>query len=217
MSDYKINQVLLLEDHPDAQSWLIEALKLAFGKQLEVEVTPRLGKAKTIIQQQHFDLVVADLHLPDGSGVELIRQIKITANPCPCIVATIFSDRQHLFPALQAGADGYLLKDEGKEEIAVLLRGIIQGKPPISPSVAQQMLQFFHQQAQKPQENQPNLTERERETLIYIAKGMTTRECAELMGISNHTASEYIQKVYKKLGIHSRAEAAMEAMNMGIS
>jgi DNA-binding NarL/FixJ family response regulator len=190
---------------------------MAFGRHLTIETSSLLEEAKNILDRHTFDLIVSDLHLPDGSGIDLIRKNKASQYPCPCIVATIFSDREHLFPALQAGADGYLLKDEGKDEIAALLTGIMKGKPPISPSVAQQMLHFFHQQPKSSLAEHPPLTHREKEILLYISKGMSTRECAELMGISTHTASEHIQKVYRKLGIHSRAEAVMEAVNMGIS
>ncbi|OIO66139.1 MAG: hypothetical protein AUJ56_13300 [Zetaproteobacteria bacterium CG1_02_49_23] len=212
-----MRQILLLEDHPDAQLWLTEALHMAFGDQIYIKTTPLLEEAKQIFAQQTFDLVIADLHVPDGSGINLIRAVKSSDHSCPCIVATIFSDKQHLFPALQAGADGYLLKDEGKAEISNLLQGILSGRPPISANVAQQMLLHFQQVTRTKKEPPSKLTEREQETLLYISKGMSTKECAELMGISTHTASEHIKNVYKKLGIHSRAEAASEAINLGLS
>ena len=211
-----IQKILLLEDHPDAQAWLCDALSMAFGDGIDVDIAGILAEGKSFEKSNVYDLIVADLHLPDGSGIELVQQAKSNQPECPVVVATIFSDTQHLFPALQAGADGYLLKDEGKEDIAEMLRGILDGKPPISASVAQQMLQHFHQQVQ-PEVSVESLSNREREILIYLAKGMSTQACADFMDISYHTASDHIRNVYKKLGVHSRAEATIEAVRMGIT
>lgn len=214
----KIQKVLLLEDHPDAQQWLSDAVKIAFGDDTQIEVTSLVKESLALEGSNSYDLIVADLHLPDGTGTRLVKQAKMKPNPCYCVVATIFSDNQHLFPALKAGVDGYLLKDEGKEDIAKMLQGILEGKPPISAMVAQQMLQHFHEGiAVEGADDCLLLTNREREILLYISKGMSTKECADLMSISYHTASEHIQNVYRKLGVHSRAEATLEAVRMGIT
>ncbi|MDX8381371.1 MAG: response regulator transcription factor [Ghiorsea sp.] len=211
-----INKVLLLEDHPDAQTWLCDAIHIAFGDDITIDVASILGQGKQYEASNTYDLIVSDLHLPDGSGTELVQQAKSKPNACFCVVATIFSDNQHLFPALQAGADGYLLKDENKEDIAAMLKGILEGKPPISATVAHQMLEYFHQQISA-SVGSGSLTVREKEVLLYLAKGMSTKSCADLMGISYHTASEHIKNMYRKLDINSRAEATLEAVRMGIT
>ncbi|HIP07696.1 MAG TPA: response regulator transcription factor [Mariprofundaceae bacterium] len=211
-----IHNILLLEDHPDAQTWLSEALHLAFGSNIHIDVAGNVSEGKAFESKNTYDLIVADLHLPDGSGIELVLQAKSSQPQCPCVVATIFSDNQHLFPALQAGADGYLLKDESKGDIAQMLAGILEGKPPISASVAQQMLQHFHFNPDDTSDLD-KLSKREREVLIYLSKGMSTKDCADLMDISYHTASDHIRKVYRKLGVHSRAEATLEAVRLGIT
>ncbi len=213
-----IYNILLLEDHPDAQVWLTDALHMAFGKKIHIDTADVLQKGKQFEKDNTYDLVVADLHLPDGSGIELVQQAKSHHPECHVVVATIFSDNQHLFPALQAGADGYLLKDESKEDIAKMLGGILEGKPPISASVAQHMLHHFHQQTSTSDaQKEAGLSAREQEILTYIAKGMSTKACADLMSISYHTASDHIRNVYRKLGVNSRAEATLEAVRMGIT
>lgn len=211
-----IDKILLLEDHPDAQVWLSDALHIAFGEAIHIDVANTLAISKQYEANNTYSLIIADLHLPDGSGTELVKQAKCNQPLCPCVVATIFSDNQHLFPALQAGADGYVLKDESKEDIATMLSGISDGKPPISASVALQMLQHFHQPPDVHADLE-KLSTREREILIYLAKGMSTKACAGLMHISYHTAADHIRNVYKKLGVHSRAEATIEAVRMGIT
>jgi DNA-binding NarL/FixJ family response regulator len=213
-----INQILLLEDHPDAQVWLSDALHMAFGKKIHIDTAATIADAKAFEAKNKYHLIVADLHLPDGSGTELVAQAKNHQPQCPCVVATIFSDNQHLFPALQAGADGYLLKDESKEGIATMLKGVLDGKPPISATVAQQMLQYFHRQTSTDDaKREAGLSVREQEVLTYIAKGLSTQACADLMDISYHTASDHVRNIYRKLGVNSRAEATLEAVRMGIT
>jgi len=213
-----IEHILLLEDHPDAQVWLKGALHMAFGNSIHIDIAGTLTEGKAFEAKNPYHLIVADLHLPDGSGIELVGQAKSHQPDCFCVVATIFSDNQHLFPALQAGADGYLLKDESKEDIAKMLAGILDGKPPISSSVAQQMLHHFHQQTSTDEAKQEaGLSAREQEVLTYLAKGMSTKDCADLMDISYHTASDHIRNVYRKLGVNSRAEATLEAVRLGIT
>ena len=209
-------RVLLLEDHKDAQQWLASAIRCAFGSEVEIDITDRVAEAIDLSARNHYTLIVSDLNLPDGSGIELILACKQRQQCCPCIVSTIYSDDQHLFPALQAGADGYLLKDDEAEDIAEMLEHIYQGKPPISSQIASRILKYF-QSGSGREDRHTALTPREKETLIYISKGMTSRDCAELMDISPNTASEYIKNVYRKLDIHSRAEAVSEAIRIGIT
>jgi len=211
------NRILLLEDHLDAQHWLADAIRMAFGEAVSIDITASVEDAKAMAAACSYGLVVADLHVPDGSGIELIFQIKQTTATCPCIVATIYSDDQHLFPALQAGADGFLLKDEGCEEIAAMLAGVLEDRPPISAAIATKILAHFHDTQSQREDCSLALTRREKEILIYLAKGMSTKECAGLMGVGYHTASEYVKNVYRKLGVHSRAEAVLEAVRMGIT
>lgn len=159
------------------------------------------------------DIALIDLGLPDGSGVELIGELNRHAPQTLCIVASIFDDNEHLFPALRAGAQGYLLKDQPLIQIIELLKGIAEGRPPLSPAIARKLLGHFQPVTQPALEQ---LTERETEVLRYIAKGMTLPETARILGISPHTISGYVKNIYRKLNISSRAEAATTARNLGI-
>ncbi|RLL53052.1 DNA-binding response regulator [Mariprofundus sp. EBB-1] len=217
INQLQVNKVLLLEDHPHAQEWLSNAIISAFGEDVDIDVTASVEKAKQMLTSNIYGLVISDLHVPDGSGIELVFSSKQINSACPCVIATIYADDQHLFPSLQAGADGFILKDEGIEEITDMLRGILDGKPPISAEIASRMLQHFHKDLGHSDNPAVALTPREKEILQYLAKGMTTKACAKLMGIGYFTASEYIKNVYRKLGVHSRAEAAMEAVRLGMA
>ena len=150
--------------------------------------------------------------MPDGDGTRVIEALNLL-DPAPVIVvASIHDDDRHLFPALQAGAQGYLLKDQPMDQLAANLRGILSGNPPLSPAIARRLLGFFKDAAPGGE----SLTAREREALGLLAKGMKISEMAAAMGITRHTASDYVKNVYRKLNVSSRAQATLHAVRMGL-
>lgn len=204
---------LLVEDVPEAAMWLAQAVQASFSG-IAVATAANLADARAWLgAHPPPDLALVDLGLPDGNGAELIAELNYRAPACICVVASIYDDDQHIFPALRAGAQGYLLKDQGQEAIAELLQGIIAGRPPLSPAVARKMLTHFRV---VPELSAPLLTERETEVLRLIAKGLTTAEVARLLGISANTVPSYVKEIYRKLNVSSRAEAALTARNMGL-
>ncbi len=204
---------LILDDVADSQTWLSQALGTAFPG-LVMHCTGSLAEARAWLAAHPApDIALIDLGLPDGSGVSLIAELNRRAPKTLCIVASIFDDNEHLFPALRAGAQGYLLKDQPLTQIVELLKGIAAGSPPLSPAIARKLLGHFQP---APQPELEPLTERETEVLRYIAKGMTLPETARILGISAHTISGYVKNIYRKLNISSRAEAAMTARNLGL-
>jgi len=212
-------KVLILEDHEGAQKWLADAVSIAFGNDNKITIATCIKSVIPILNHQAFDLFICDLHLPDGSGNEALTAAKQNHPDMPSIVASIYSDDDHLFPALRAGASGYLLKDDSKENIAHMLAGIFNGRPPLSPEIATRLMAHFNQDTQveiNPAEI-PQLTNREQESLKYIVKGFSIKECAELMSISPHTVAGYIKDIYKKLHVSSRAEVTTEAVRLGLA
>jgi DNA-binding NarL/FixJ family response regulator len=205
---------LILDDVPDAQAWLSQALVAVFPD-IILYCAGNLAEARAWLGSHTApDLALIDLGLPDGSGIELIAELNRTAPQTLCVVASIFDDNRHLFPALRAGAQGYLLKDQPQAQIIELLKGIAKGHPPLSPSIARKMLGYFQP---SPQPDHEQLSERETEVLRCIAKGMTMPETAQLLAISPHTVSGYVKDIYRKLNISSRAEAALSARNLGLA
>lgn len=203
----------ILEDLPESQRWLTQALDEAFPG-ICISVASSLTEARAlIVAGQRPDIALIDLGLPDGSGVEFIETLQRISPLTLSIVASIYDDDGHLFPALRAGATGYLLKDQPIGVIVQALSGIAAGHPPLSPAIARRMLSFFCPVETK---EQVTLTERETEVLCYIAKGLTQAECARLMGISAHTVVGYVKDIYRKLNVCTRAEAALAARDMGL-
>ena len=207
------SRAFILEDLPESQVWLGRALSQAFAG-VAVEVCSSISTARAHLSHSAApDIALVDLGLPDGSGVVVIEELKRRFPACLCVVASIFNDDAHVFPALRAGAMGYLLKDQPVEAIVAALQGIAAGTPPISPAIARRMLAFF-QPASAGQ--LPELTERETEVLRLIAKGITQAECARLLGLSPHTVPGYVKDIYRKLNVCTRAEAALVARDLGL-
>jgi DNA-binding NarL/FixJ family response regulator len=165
---------------------------------------------------------MVDLGLPDGSGVEVVQALREKQPDVQSVVVTIHDDDEHLFPALQAGAFGYLLKEQSREQLAEQLHRISQGEPPLSPSIARRVIQYFTAQARL-QQPQPDtvtphvqLTDRENEVLLRVAKGFTLPEIGQQLNLSRHTIADYVKQIYRKLNVSSRAEAALEAQRLGL-
>ena len=207
------SRALVVGDLADVRAWLADALREAFPG-IEVELAGSLGEAMAKIEAPP-QIALIDLGLPDGSGTRLIEALRRRDAGTLCIVATVFDDDAHLFPALRAGAQGYVLKDRDRATLADMLRGIAVGQPPLSSSIARRLLRHFQPMPLQADEGAP-LTPRETEVLRLTAKGLTLNEVAAALGISRHTVSGYLKDIYRKLSVGTRAEAALEAARRGL-
>jgi DNA-binding NarL/FixJ family response regulator len=216
-----VKTALVVEDLPDIRQWLCDTLTQAFPH-TRISSATRVDEALYLVQNQPIDLALVDLGLPDGAGVEVIRHLRDSQPQAISVVITIFDDDAHLFPALQAGAFGYLLKEQPQDLLVTQLTRITQGEPPLSPAIARRVLAYFAQaQNRRAQsfvalEHQIELTERENEVLLRVSKGFTLPEIAKQLSISRHTVADHVKQIYRKLGVSSRAEAALEAVRRGI-
>lgn len=205
-------QGLIVEDLPASAKVLSAALTQAFPG-IDITVAGTLAEAGERVRASHPDIALIDLNLPDGSGVDLIASLHQQLPDCHRIVTTIYADDRHLFPALRAGAQGYLLKDQPVERLVAALQALDRGEPPLSPAIAQRLLRTFNDGNN---EEPTPLTGRETETLTLIAKGLRLSEVADLLGVTRNTAAGYVKNIYRKLNISSRAEATLEATRLGL-
>jgi len=215
-----MTHILLLEDLPEIRSWL-RSLVLQVFPGAQVSEAARVHDALELISAVRFDLALIDLGLPDGSGVDVVTRLRDRQPEAQAVIVTIHDDDEHLFPALQAGAFGYILKEQPREMITEQLQRISQGEPPLSPSIARRVMAHFSAKA-KPQAAPADLlphvslTERESEVLLRVAKGYTLPEIGVQLGLSRHTIADYVKQIYRKLNVSSRAEAALEAQRLGL-
>ncbi|OYX30836.1 MAG: hypothetical protein B7Y99_11215 [Caulobacterales bacterium 32-69-10] len=191
-------QVTTVADLAGARAWL-------------AEISPA--------DRDRLHLALIDLVLPDGSGIDLIRQMRTEAPRTLAVVITAFDDDANLLEAMAAGAEGFLLKRHDTETLVRCLRRIDDGEPPLTPSIARRLLAHFqHRQAPAPPEKEAeaNLTPRELEVLQLLARGSRVAEAATRLGLTEQTVATYVKIIYRKLGITSRAEAALEASRRGL-
>lgn len=214
-----MTNILLLEDLPEIRRWLKALVAKVFPNSLISEAAT-VQDALSLVAAIKFDLALVDLGLPDGSGVDVVAALRETQPEAQSVVVTIHDDDEYLFPALQAGAFGYLLKEQARELIAEQLKRMSQGEPPLSPSIARRVISYFAATS-KPLEATKNmpvvaLSERENEVLLRVAKGYTLPEIGTQLGLSRHTIADYVKQIYRKLNVNSRAEAALEAQRLGL-
>jgi DNA-binding NarL/FixJ family response regulator len=217
-ADGLVTSALLVEDQPDAQTMLESIVQQVYPGAV---ITACSTVAHALMQvQRPWTLALIDLRLLDGSGLEVLRAFKTHHAEVPAVVTTMFSDDASVFGALQAGADGYLLKSEPAHLLADALRRIGRGELPLSPAVARRVLQYFRtcpgSDLLPSDDHAVALTPRESDVLAAIGEGLSIQEAGDRLGISYHTTNGYIKSIYRKLGIKSRAQAATEAQRRGL-
>jgi len=205
-----INNILIIEYLKPVMQWLKQSVALAY-ENAQVAAAIDLASAFDLVKNKNFDLALVDIGLPDGSGLDIVDYLHINKKQTMVVITTIFDDDQHVFSALRKGARGYILKDKDKDSLAQMLIDIEHGKLPISPAIANKLLGFFN-----PQMPETSLTNREKDVLTLIAKGIKVPQVADMLGIKSSTCYGYVKDIYQKLDINSRAEATMEASKMGL-
>jgi DNA-binding NarL/FixJ family response regulator len=205
----------VVEDDPVMCERLAAAVSC--NPELELAATAHsFAEGRDLLRRPDFQVMLVDLGLPDGNGIELIRAAATAG--VESMVVTVFADEPHVVAALEAGATGYLLKDSAPEAIGAAVVDLMHGGSPISARIARYLVQRFHKAAPaKPREDGVSpLTEREREVLEAIAKGYSYAEVGQALEISTHTVSGHIKHIYRKLAVTTRGEAVFEAVNLGI-
>lgn len=228
-------QVAIVDDDSSALSWLAECVRSE--SRLRLAGTFRtLQEARAWFDDHDADVLLTDLGLPDGSGLELIRQVAARLGPngrprTDVLVISIFGDAETVLDAIEAGAVGYLHKDAPRPDIAQTILDIREGASPISPMVARGLLARFRQStADEPQRKVPSLdvrrasaggaglllTAAESEVLSLIARGLTYAEIGHQRGVSIGTVQSQVKSVYGKLAVHSRTQAIRAAHSLGL-
>jgi DNA-binding NarL/FixJ family response regulator len=216
-------RVALVEDDVNFQNALIEAIQTAPDMLLlQVAGTRELGLR--MLKESPADVLLVDLGLPDGSGIDVIRAAHTSWPGCNIMVSTTFGDELHVMQSLEAGAAGYLLKDSTPERMIFEIRSLYSGGSPISPLIARQILMRFRHNEDKPDsaaktqpdKNSAALSAREMEVLELITKGFTSDEIAALISVSRHTVLTFIRRIYAKLEVNSKTEAIYEARKQGL-
>lgn len=219
----ELTHVVVLEDNEVLRNRLFAILKQSEICQ-EVKAAATVARCEEILRESHIDILLADLHLPDGSGIDSIRLFKQINPNGLVIVISALSDGKSIMEALEFGAIGYLHKDDSSLQIIDAIKMAIEGKSPISSSIAYVLVRRIQDAslAPLPGSSEPsskpntNITKRETEILDLIAKGLSYAETAGVLNISAQTVPVHIRSIYKKLHANNRSEAVYEARAIGI-
>jgi len=228
-------RVVLVEDNQAMRTFL-ESCVVGHPR-LELAASfGTLMAARAWFEQRGADLLLVDLGLPDGSGLALMREVRQRWSGCDMLVVSMFGDEDNVVAAIEAGAVGYVHKNDGASDMADTLLAVKKGASPISPMIARHLLRRMQPQlapkadaavlavdapsAAASSREAPDvvvaLSRREQEVLEFIARGFSYAEIAKEQGITVHTVQTYIKKLYFKLAVHSRSEAVFEAHRLGL-
>ena len=210
-------RILIADDHPLVR----KGLRSVLGTVPEFEVIGEATSGREAAERAAAlqpDVVLMDLQMPGGSGIEATREI-VGANPqIRVLVVTLFEDEESVFTALRAGARGYVLKDADEEDLVAAVRAVGRGEAIFSPSVAARVLAYFATpRPPAPPQLFPTLTDREREVLSLIARGASNTAIARQLSLSPKTVGNYVSNIFGKLQVADRAEAIIRAREAGLA
>ncbi len=167
--------------------------------------------ALKLIPTTEANVVIMDINLPMMSGIDCVRKLKAAQPSLQIIMLTVYEDSDLIFRALQAGANGYLLKRSSPDQILEAIMEVSQGGAPMSSQIARKVVQSFQTNGLS-HEEQANLTQREEEILGYLVKGFANKEIADALSISVETIRVHLKNIYEKLHVRSRTEAALKCV-----
>ncbi|OIK23344.1 response regulator transcription factor [Streptomyces malaysiense] len=210
----------------DDQTVVREGIVMLLGLLPGVEVIGAAGdgeEAVRLVGELAPDVVLMDLRMPRCDGVEATRRIREQYPATQVVVLTTYADDESLFPALRAGARGYLTKDAGGEEIVRAVESVLSGEAGLSPSVQRRLLERLSQAEPQPAAVAPTasvppdgLTVRETEVLVLIAEGLSNQEIARRLHVSTATVKTHINNLFAKTGLKDRAQAVRYAYAKGL-
>lgn len=208
-------RVLIVDD----QALFRRGLHVVLGTEEHIDVVGEADngeEAVALAERLAPDVVLMDVRMPRLGGIDAARRIRELAPSTRILMLTVSDEEEDLYEAIKAGANGYLLKEISVEEVAEAVRAAVQGQSLISPSMASKLLNEFNSLARRAAEQEqaptPVLTARELEVLRLVARGMSNREVAAALFISDNTVKNHVRNILEKLHLHSRMEAVMYAV-----
>lgn len=213
---HRPRRVAIVEDNPATRAHLVDIVSQLENTEL-ASASDNVKDALRSIKQWRPDIVLCDLGLPDGSGVEVIHYA--AALDIPCMVVTVMYDEATVIRAIEAGASGYLLKDQPAKLIGQAILDLLAGGSPLTPSIASYLLRRINGAPRSSRSARlaadPLLSKRETEVLNLAAQGYRAKEIAQKLSLSPHTVANHQRNVYRKLSVKNKSEAVAVAVKKG--
>jgi NarL family two-component system response regulator LiaR len=208
-------KILICDDHAVVR----RGLRSLVGVNPEMELVGEAvdgEEAVTMAQKLNPDVIIMDLIMPRKTGIDAITEIKKKKPDAKILVLTSYSDDNNVFPAIKAGASGYLLKDSSPEELLQAINDVKQGKSSLHPVIAQKVIQELHQPSDLPPTEDP-LTEREVDVVKYVAQGLSNQDISRKLKIKEGTVRIHVGNILNKLQLANRTQAALYALREGLA
>lgn len=208
--------VLLIDDH----TLFREGLEGLLSRR-DINILAAVGsglEGLRLAAELNPDVILLDMRMPEMDGMEVLRQLRKNGFRNPIVMLTTSSDERDLVESLRSGAQGYLLKDMEPDQLVLALRDIVSGKTVVAPDLAPVLARVVQGENIAPDEESPfsKLTPRENEILVLLAEGQSNKVIARNLGISDGTVKLHVKSILRKLGVHSRVEAAVIAVEQGM-
>lgn len=213
MSEKLLVRVLICDDHAIVR----EGLRALITSEPGMEVVGEAVDGIEAVQKSrdlHPDVILLDLQMPRKNGIEAIEEIKVENPEAHILVLTSFAEDEKVFPAIKAGALGYLLKDSSPQELLEAIRDTHRGESSLHPAIARKLIRELNRPSDLPPAEEP-LTEREVEVLRLVAQGLSNQDIAEQLVISERTVRTHVGNILDKLHLANRTQAALYAVREG--
>jgi two-component system nitrate/nitrite response regulator NarL len=210
-------RVILIDDHALFRMGLFELLERRGIKVVAAVGDGREGIARA--KELEHDLILLDVRMPNMDGLETLRRLRESGVTAPIIILTTSNDDRDVVEALRHGAQGYLLKDMDPDQLVAALHSILDGKTVVAPELATALARYVQDSEQVGRRDSPfaDLTPRELEILKHLAEGQSNKVIGRELGIVDGTVKLHVKSIMRKLGVHSRVEAAVIAVEKGLT
>ena len=215
MTEENTIRILIADDHAVVR----EGLRSFIQIKPDLEVVGEAADGLAVVEKAHAlqpDVILMDIVMPRQDGIAAIKQLKEEGCPARILVITSFAEDDQIFPAIRAGALGYLLKDSRPQELIQAIRDVNRGESSLHPTIARKLIDELNREPDLPPTEQP-LTDRELEVLRLIAQGYSNREIGQQLGLSERTIGKYASNILDKLHLANRTQAALYAVRKGIA
>ncbi len=208
-------RILMADDHPVVRRGLRTLISSEPGMELVDEAVDGVEAVEKVKTHQP-DVILLDLMMPRMGGLEAIAEIKKFDSEARILILTSFAEDEKVFPAIKAGALGYLLKDSSPDQLLEAIRDVYRGESSLHPTIARKLINELNQPSDLPPTSDP-LTEREVDILKFVAQGLTNHEIAQRLVLSEWTVRTHVRNILDKLHLANRTQAALYALREGLA